>query len=93
MHGEGEITVVSNLVKKGNVSYCRVQLHDNGPGIPEDLRARVFHPYVTSKADGTGLGLAIVERIVFDHQGRVWFESQLGFGTTFFLDLPLEEPA
>jgi nitrogen fixation/metabolism regulation signal transduction histidine kinase len=93
MGGQGQITVMSNLVKKGNISYCRVQLHDNGPGIPEDLRARVFHPYVTSKADGTGLGLAIVERIVFDHQGRVWFESQLGVGTTFFLDLPLEEPA
>ena len=90
MGGKGQITAVSNLVKKGNISYCRVQLHDNGPGIPADLRDRVFHPYVTSKADGTGLGLAIVERILFDHQGRVWFESEPGFGTTFFLDLPLE---
>jgi two-component system nitrogen regulation sensor histidine kinase NtrY len=51
----------------------------------------VFQPYVTTKADGTGLGLAIVERILFDHQGRVWFESQPGFGTTFFLDLPTED--
>jgi nitrogen-specific signal transduction histidine kinase len=68
-----------------------VQIHDTGPGIPPELRDRVFQPYVTSKADGTGLGLAIVERILFDHQGRVWFESQPGFGTTFFLDLPTEE--
>jgi nitrogen fixation/metabolism regulation signal transduction histidine kinase len=91
MGGTGRLTVVANLVKKGTASYCRVQIHDTGPGIPPELRDRVFQPYVTSKADGTGLGLAIVERILFDHQGRVWFESQPGFGTTFFLDLPTEE--
>ena len=91
MGGSGHLTVVGNLVKKGSASYCRVQVHDTGPGIPADLRERVFQPYVTTKADGTGLGLAIVERILFDHQGRVWFESQPGFGTTFFLDLPTED--
>ena len=91
MNGQGEITVVTNLVKKGQASYCRIQLHDTGPGIGADLRDRVFQPYVTSKPSGTGLGLAIVERILFDHQGRVWFESQPGFGTTFFLDLPMED--
>lgn len=93
MGGEGNLTVVSNLVKKGPTPYCRVQIHDNGPGVPAEIRERIFHPYVTTKAEGTGLGLAIVERILFDHQGRVWFESQPGFGTTFFLDLPMEEQA
>jgi signal transduction histidine kinase len=88
MQGSGRLTVVSNLVKKGTSSYCRVQIHDTGPGIPPGLRDRIFQPYVTTKPDGTGLGLAIVERILFDHQGLVWFESQPGFGTTFFLDLP-----
>jgi len=91
MGGSGRLTVVANLVKKGAASYCRIQIHDTGPGIPPDLRERVFQPYVTTKTEGTGLGLAIVERILFDHQGRVWFESQPGFGTTFFLDLPTEE--
>ncbi len=91
MGGSGRLTVIGNLVKKGSASYCRVQIHDTGPGIAADLRDRVFQPYVTTKADGTGLGLAIVERILFDHQGRVWFESQPGFGTTFFLDLPTED--
>jgi len=93
MGGSGLLTVVTNLVKKGSTFYCRVQIHDTGPGIAADLRDRVFMPYVTSKPEGTGLGLAIVERILFDHQGRVWFESQPGFGTTFFLDLPTEDPA
>ncbi len=92
MQGSGHLTVVSNLVKKGSASYCRVQIHDTGPGVPAALRDRIFQPYVTTKADGTGLGLAIVERILFDHQGRVWFESQPGYGTTFFLDLP-EDPS
>jgi len=91
MGGSGRLTVVSNLVKKGTSSYCRVQIHDTGPGIPADLRDKVFQPYVTTKKEGTGLGLAIVERILFDHQGLVWFESQPGFGTTFFLDLPTED--
>ena len=91
MGGSGRLTVVSNLVKKGSGSYCRVQIHDTGPGIPAELRDKVFQPYVTTKTEGTGLGLAIVERILFDHQGRVWFESQPGFGTTFFLDLPTED--
>jgi nitrogen fixation/metabolism regulation signal transduction histidine kinase len=91
MGGTGSLTIVTNLVKKGSASYCRVQIHDTGPGIAGDLRDRVFVPYVTSKPEGTGLGLAIVERIMFDHQGRVWFESQPGFGTTFFLDLPTED--
>jgi nitrogen fixation/metabolism regulation signal transduction histidine kinase len=91
MGGQGRLTILANLVKKGSASYCRVQIHDTGPGIPPELRDRIFQPYVTSKAEGTGLGLAIVERILFDHQGRVWFESQPGFGTTFFLDLPTEE--
>ena len=91
--GPGRLTVVSNLVKKGAASYCRVQIHDTGTGIPPELRDRVFQPYVTTKTDGTGLGLAIVERILFDHQGLVWFESQPGFGTTFFLDLPTEDPS
>ena len=90
MVGSGTLSVAANLVRKGQASYCRIQIHDSGPGIPSELRDRLFQPYVTTKADGTGLGLAIVERIVFDHQGRVWFESQPGFGTTFFLDLPEE---
>ena len=88
---KGKLTVFANLVRKGSTSYCRVQIQDTGPGIPEELRDKIFQPYVTTKPDGTGLGLAIVERILFDHQGRVWFESQPGFGTTFFLDLRMED--
>ncbi len=91
MNGSGELFLRSSLVKKGDKTYCRVQIHDLGPGLSEEVQARAFQPYFTTKKDGTGLGLAIVERLVFDHEGTVWFESQAGYGTTFFVELPMEE--
>ncbi len=50
---------------------CTVIVTDNGPGFPEDLRDRVFHPFFTTKPQGTGLGLALVQKIVVTHNGRV----------------------
>src|SRR5699024_6434644 len=49
----------------------RLVISDNGPGFDEQLLARVFEPYITTKATGTGLGLAIVRKIVEEHGGRV----------------------
>ncbi len=90
MNNFGRISIRSDLVRKGNTSYCRIQVEDNGCGIPEGSQREVFNPYFTSKNDGTGLGLPIVERIIFDHQGQIWFESAQDLGTTFFIDLPLD---
>jgi signal transduction histidine kinase len=50
---------------------CRVTVEDNGPGIPEGQREKVFRPFFTSRSRGTGLGLAIVQKIVLTHRGRV----------------------
>ena len=68
----------------------RVEVIDRGPGIPEEVSARLFEPFFTTKAQGTGLGLTIVKRIVEAHRGEVSFLSRLGGGTTFTLRLPLE---
>jgi two-component system nitrogen regulation sensor histidine kinase NtrY len=87
----GEVSVRSAVVNKENRRFCRMWIKDSGSGIPEEIRSRVFEPYFTSKAEGAGLGLAIVERIVFDHDGNIWFETQEGVGTTFIIDLPLGE--
>ncbi|WP_319559586.1 ATP-binding protein [Marispirochaeta sp.] len=90
MGSEGTIIARTDLVRKGNTRYCRVQVEDSGCGIAAENQGEVFNPYFTTKSHGTGLGLPIVERIVFDHHGQIWFESAVGVGTTFFIDLPLE---
>ena len=70
--------------------HVLMKLSDNGPGIPESIRDRLFESFVTQgKKDGTGLGLAIVEKIVSDHGGRIDFETITGEGTTFLIRLPL----
>ncbi len=89
--GKGYISVKAAMVRKGRKDYWRIQIKDNGTGIDEELKEKIFDPYFTTKKSGTGLGLAIVERIVFDHNGNIWFESKKGYGTTFFIDLPIGE--
>jgi nitrogen fixation/metabolism regulation signal transduction histidine kinase len=90
MNGVGTIEVRTDLVQKGYTRFCRIQIQDEGPGIAKDDIPKVFHPYFTTKEHGTGLGLSIIERIIFDHKGRIWLESQIGSGTTFYIDLPVE---
>ncbi len=64
-----------------------VTVHDDGPGIPAEVRDRVFEPFVTyRKQGGTGLGLAIAKSVVEAHGGRIWAEE--GKGTTFRIQLP-----
>lgn len=67
----------------------RIDIEDNGPGIPESLRASLFFPMVTGRAEGTGLGLAITQDIVSQHHGRIECESQPGH-TCFSLFLPMD---
>jgi len=88
INGKGEISIRADLVTKGNLDYCRIQIQDTGSGIQKENSNKVFNPYFTTKEKGTGLGLSIVERIILDHNGQIWFESQPGIGTTFFIDLP-----
>jgi signal transduction histidine kinase len=66
----------------------RLEVRDNGPGIPEEVRARLFQPFVTGRTGGTGLGLAIVQRAVEAHRGLVLVDSRPGAGTTFTIFFP-----
>ncbi|MBU8896295.1 histidine kinase [Corallococcus sp. H22C18031201] len=70
----------------------RIDVADQGPGIPAELLHRVFEPFFTTKAQGTGLGLAVVKRILEEHHGEIAVESTLGRGTTFTFRLPLSQP-
>jgi two-component system nitrogen regulation sensor histidine kinase NtrY len=65
-----------------------VEIDDNGPGMTEEVKARVFEPYFSTKAGGTGLGLAIAKRIVNDHDGFIRVQSIPGAGTKFLIELP-----
>ena len=65
-----------------------LEVHDQGPGIPEDARERIFDLFYSTRKGGTGLGLAIVRRIAQNHGGRVEVESELGKGTVFRVWLP-----
>jgi nitrogen fixation/metabolism regulation signal transduction histidine kinase len=90
MNGSGLIEIRTDMVKKREVSYCRISIKDSGKGISNQDGYLVFTPYFTTKETGTGLGLPIVERIVNDHGGAIWFNSAEGMGTTFYIDLPAE---
>jgi len=62
---------------------------DNGAGFPEELMARIFEPYVTTKSRGTGLGLAIVKKIVDEHHGSIKIENQPSKGASVSVLLPV----
>jgi two-component system, NtrC family, nitrogen regulation sensor histidine kinase NtrY len=66
-----------------------IEVQDNGNGIPENIRQKVFIPNFSTKIGGSGLGLAMAKRGVEHAGGNIWFETQDGRGTTFFIDLPM----
>ena len=70
-----------------------LRVSDNGPGIPAELRERLFHPFVTGRTGGTGLGLAIVQRAVQAHRGFVLVDSEAGRGTVFTVLFPAKSAA
>jgi len=72
--------------------HLQFRLHDEGPGIPEKDRERVFDLFFTTKPKGTGLGLAICRKIIEDHGGEIGIESEEGRGTTIVVKLPYRKP-
>jgi signal transduction histidine kinase len=68
---------------------AEIRITDTGPGIPPELRDKIFRLYYTTKAEGSGIGLAMTYRIVQLHDGTIEFSSQPGQGTTFVLRLPV----
>lgn len=65
-----------------------ISVRDYGSGIPEEIQSKILEPFFTTKASGTGLGLDICKKIIENHDGKIWFESQPGIGTTFYIELP-----
>jgi len=68
---------------------ARVSVTDNGAGIPDDIKEKIFIPKFSTKDTGSGIGLAIAKRGVEHAGGSIWFESELNQGTTFYIEFPL----
>jgi nitrogen fixation/metabolism regulation signal transduction histidine kinase len=67
----------------------QISVKDNGEGIPKEMQSKIFVPNFTTKSSGTGLGLAMCKGIAEQAGGRIWFETEKGVGSTFFVELPV----
>ncbi|MCP1650488.1 nitrogen regulation protein NR(II) [Pseudomonas sp. GD04087] len=92
----GRITLRTRTLRQFTIGHtrhrlvCKVEIIDNGPGIPSELQDTIFYPMVSGRADGTGLGLAITQNIISQHQGLIECDSHPGH-TVFSLFLPLDQ--
>jgi nitrogen fixation/metabolism regulation signal transduction histidine kinase len=86
-HRNGEVTI-DLMNDNGNIL---VMIQDNGNGIEEALQEKIFQPNFTTKNSGMGMGLAIVHNIIINANGKIWFQSALNKGTTFYVSIPLEK--
>ena len=84
---EGRISISSGC----DDSNILVRVSDSGPGVPVEIRDRIFDPFYTTKADGSGIGLSIVQRIVNDHKGSVSVAASQWDGAEFRIRLPIHE--
>jgi signal transduction histidine kinase len=88
----GTAVTVHAVAASGGV---QIAVRDQGPGIPEGERGKLFQPFgktsvrSTAGESSTGLGLAIVRKIVEGHGGRIWVESEVGVGSAFLFTLPI----
>jgi len=88
----GEITVKTrSFLKPGGEPYLQVEFKDTGCGIPHEYLEEIFNPFYTTKTTGSGLGLSISNQIVLDHKGYIDVESQVSKGTSFVINLPVDQ--
>ena len=85
MHGRGRIRV--SVSTEG--SACNVAVSDHGPGVPDDIKDKMFIPFFTTKRRGTGLGLPTAKRFIEAHDGRITIDSPPSGGTTVTVQLPI----
>lgn len=84
MEGNGTLVITLNE----SDSHTKIQIKDSGPGIPDKLVSKIFDPLFTTRQIGTGLGLSSCKTIVEQHGGSISFESKIGQGTVFEIELP-----
>ena len=75
-------------IRPSGDDMVEVTVADTGPGISEEIRGKLFQPFVTSKAHGMGVGLSISRTIIESHGGQLWAEPNAGGGATFRFTVP-----
>ncbi len=86
MKGKGRIRVAVDTVD----ATCQIAFIDGGPGIPEEIRDKIFTPFFTTKSRGSGLGLPTTKRLIEAHDGAVAIDCPAAGGTTVTVSLPLD---
>ena len=84
----GAVPVSLGLSEKAD--QVRLEVADNGPGIPDEVKLRIFEPYFSTRKSGTGLGLAIAHTIVSEHGGFIRAYDNEPVGAVFAVELPLD---
>jgi len=86
---KGAITINTSELNK----HVQISIKDTGPGIPENIRKKIFDPFFSTKevGKGTGLGLSISQSIIEKHHGSIDIKSELGKGTEFIISLPVKQ--
>ncbi|WP_042445232.1 PAS domain-containing sensor histidine kinase [Azospirillum sp. B510] len=93
--GVQRVLTIRTGPEPGEAAFRRVLVGDSGPGVPEEVRAQLFQPFVTTKAGGMGLGLSICRSIIEAHGGRLWLEpppAPPATGASFVFTVPLADP-
>jgi signal transduction histidine kinase len=85
----GRVVLAGEVTGREDSSFQRISVFDNGPGIPDADRAKIFHPFFTTKANGSGLGLAVVQKIIVQHGGQIEARNRPDGGAAFIVTLPV----
>ena len=89
MDGMKRRVVTLRAQPAGDGKAVEISVSDTGPGLSPDVAARLFQPFVTTKASGMGVGLSICRTIIDGHGGKMWADSEPGKGATFHLTVPV----
>jgi nitrogen-specific signal transduction histidine kinase len=89
---KAKIFIKTFIVTSDSIEYIQISIEDNGSGIPNEIKDEVFKKgFSTRKSEGgTGMGLYVVSEILREHGGRIYYDSTVGKGTTFFVNIPLK---
>ncbi len=79
-----------SVIPNAENGMVRLAVADNGPGIPDEVKLRIFEPYFSTRKSGTGLGLAIAHTIVTEHNGVIRVFDNTPTGIVFAVELPMD---